>query len=386
MLQAHAASFVRLIPAARHSSASVPSRLPRSSRSYGRFCEIPDKYAHCCHRASCADFARWPVSQYLVVALVLLPAVVGQYSAIVCSEASQHTCGLTSSGGVRCWGWNSYGQLGNGSAGGQLNSPPTTDVLVNARAITTGFQHTCAVTVSGGVRCWGWNGDGELGNGGTTQLNSPPGTDVLTNVSSISAGAYSTCALMAWGGVRCWGSNMWGQLGNGGTTQLNSPSATDALSNVSAIACGWAQTCAVMTWAGLRCWGGNNFGELGTGNTAQLTSPPGSDTLANVSAVATGHQFTCALMTWGGVKCWGDNLGGQLGNGNLSVSALYSPPAADILTNVSAIACGEYHTCALMSWGGVRCWGSNNYGQLGIGVANSTLLSWHLPQQMFSLM
>ncbi len=140
-------------------------------------------------------------------------AIVGVRSV---SAGDAHTCVLTDAGGVRCWGHNIDGELGTGKYD-PVVAPPLTDVLTGAKAVIAGFNFTCAVTISGGVRCWGYNSDGQLGD--DTELNvdrlSPPGFDVLAGANALAVGWGHACALMVSGGVRCWGANADGQLGDG---------------------------------------------------------------------------------------------------------------------------------------------------------------------------
>ena len=234
--------------------------------------------------------------------------------------------------GVRCWGYNFYGQLGDGTTT-DLHNPPSSDVLAGVSQIAAGYGHTCALmSGSGGVRCWGYNSNGQLGDGTTTDLHSPPSSDVLAGVSQIAAGSYHTCALMmSTSGVRCWGYNSNGQLGDGTTTSLYSPPGSDVLTGVSQIAAGSSHTCTLMRGTGgVRCWGFNNFGQLGDGTTTNVHSPPSNGILTGGSQITTGQFYTCALIgSTGGVRCWGYNYYGQLGDG--TTADLHSPPSSDLL-------------------------------------------------------
>jgi len=136
--------------------------------------------------------------------------------------------------------------------------------------------------------------------------STPPSSDVLTDVQAIAAGEYHTCALTQTGGVRCWGDNQYGQLGDGSTVNSSTPPSSDVLTGVQAIATGEINTCALMQTGGIRCWG-YNFD----------LSPPTNDALTGVKAIAAGFNHTCALMQTGGVRCWGDDVYGQLGDGGL---------------------------------------------------------------------
>jgi alpha-tubulin suppressor-like RCC1 family protein len=293
-----------------------------------------------------------------------------------------HTCALTMSGGVRCWGANDRGQLGDGLGVGRA-VPPSTDVLTGVRAIAAGSAHTCALMTTGGLRCWGSNDLGQLGDGTTTDRDTPPSTDVLTGVQAMAAGSTAkmgyTCALMVSGGVRCWGSNYGGQLGDGTNQGRSSPPDSDVLTRVFAIAAnrgdnssllgGVPFACALTVEGGVRCWGNNDYGQLGDGTLASRLTPPAVDVLSGVQAIAIGSTHTCALTIAGGVRCWGCGAAGEMGDGTITWERT-TPPFNDAIDSVAAITAGAQHTCALLSNGGVRCWGSNMYGVLGLGYTS----------------
>ena len=197
---------------------------------------------------------------------------------------------------------------------GTISCPGPAGIAV--KSIATGGAYTCAVLITGGVRCWGRNNTGELGDGTWTDRAMPPTTDVLDDVQAI-ATAFGTefahtCALTTNGGVRCWGNNEHGQLGDGTQISRSTPPATDVLTGVQAIGVGVEHTCALMTTGGVRCWGWNFDGQLGDGTTTDRSTPPTTDVLSDVQAIAVGGEHTCALMTTGGVRCWGWNSAGQL--------------------------------------------------------------------------
>jgi alpha-tubulin suppressor-like RCC1 family protein len=222
------------------------------------------------------------------------------------------------------------------------------------RGIAAGGDDTCALMTTGGVRCWGANWDGQVGDGTKEDRLLPPTADILSGVQAIAPGGGTTCALMTTGGVRCWGNQL---TENGYSTARPTPPGTDMLSGVKAIAMS-GHTCVLMTTGGVRCWGTNWDGQLGNGTrtaSPTWTPPTTTDVLDGVQAIATAEFHTCALMTTGGVRCWGRGDVGQLGDG--TGTNLWTPPSSDILSGVQAIAASGQNTCALMTTGGVQCWG-----------------------------
>jgi len=300
--------------------------------------------------------------------------------AAVLATGWAHTCALSTTGGVKCWGSNEYGQLGDGTSGDGASKPTPVDVVglgSGMAAIAVGLWHTCALSTAGGVKCWGYNELGQLGDGSTGDKTTPRSVVGLgSGVAAITAGYLHTCALTAAGAVKCWGYNRSGQLGDGTSGDgASKPTPVDVVgldSGVVAITAGSRHTCALSTAGGVKCWGQNSFSQLGDGSTTDYTTPVDVVGLGSgVVAIAAGGAHTCVLSTAGGVKCWGWGWDGQLGDGSSGSGGIKSTPV-DVVglgSGVAAITAGDLHTCALSTTGGVKCWGSNRYGQLGNGTA-----------------
>jgi alpha-tubulin suppressor-like RCC1 family protein len=300
-------------------------------------------------------------------------AVVGLTRGVVALAAGgHHTCALTSAGRVKCWGLNDGGQLGNGTTNDSSTPVDVRGLANRATAIAAGAGWACALTRGGGVKCWGWNAYGQLGNkGGDGAINVHRPVNVsglASGVIAISASALHICALTSTGHVECWGSTS-------AKSDSNVPVDVSGLrSGATAITAGGLHACAITGPGAVECWGYNDEGELGDGSSKSYShNPVEVSTLTNgITALAAGSTYdflpshTCVITGAGGARCWGPNGNGQLGNNSTADSA-QPVEVAGLAVGLSGIAVGGLHTCAITKAERLKCWGSNSNGQLGNG-------------------
>jgi len=293
---------------------------------------------------------------------------------IAVAAGGNHTAALLADGTLKAWGYNNYGQLGNGT-----NSSSATPVAVSSlgglvTAIAAGGSHTMALLADGTLKCWGYNNAGQLGNGTTTSSSSPVVVTGLAGVvAAIAAGTSHSIAQMADGTAKAWGLNTNGQLGIGTTANKSTPVTVSSFGGqLVTIKAGAYHSVALLTDGTVKAWGNNSLYQLGNGTTANSTTPltvPGLQGAA--VALAAGGNHSIQLLADGTVRAWGDNTQGQLGNGSRSANPW--PVTGINLGNVAiAIAAGDAHSLTILSDGTLKSWGYNIFGQLGNGTTASS--------------
>ncbi len=312
----------------------------------------------------------------------------------------RHTCAVLATGGVRCWGMGLDGRLGYGNeeSVGIIVSPASAgDVDVGGAAVSvgTGTSHTCALLETGGVRCWGWGVDGRLGYGNTESIGddespaSAGDVDLGGVAIQLEVSDNHACALLEGGTVRCWGEGFSGVLGQGtpGNVGDNEVPADvppiDMGGVVTKVVAGGIHNCALLDTGNVRCWGSGSNGALGSGSSETIgdnETPADAgdvDIGESVVDITAGRRHTCVRLETGAVRCWGRGGYGRLGYGNTDDvgGTVFSPVAeasdVDVGGVATQITAGEFHTCAIVDDGRVRCWGRSDFGQLGYGNTES---------------
>lgn len=294
------------------------------------------------------------------------------------SAGDRHTCGIRTSGRLYCWGSDEFGQLGDG--GTDTSQPTPVEVAGGGKwvQVSTGYLHTCAVRSTGALYCWGVDSSGQLGDGSasTTPVGAPQlVAGAVTDWRSVSAGESHTCALRKVGRLYCWGTDLNGQLGTGAARQDRAVPTQIAgrRTDWKQLSAGPHHTCALRTAGRAFCWGFNGGGQLGTGSTTGISGTPtevaGGRT--DWAALEAGSSHTCALRTSGRLFCWGDDSFGQLGDGAAGGTRGRPGQVIGGARDWARVAAGGLHTCAVKTSGRTYCWGIDFYGELGDGEPRS---------------
>ncbi len=370
------------------------------------------------------------------------------------TAGSDFNCAVLVSGKVKCWGSNGAGQLGtrrDGSAVGDNEVPGFIDYaggLEKIIDIAAGDAHVCA-KMPEGIKCWGANSAGQLGNGNRTQVRYSDlatfvdtglepssmalssdrtciakglevkswgdgrfgvlgngninniGDDELPSIVpslkfqssvSISVGSNHVCSWRAKdenkpGWVKCWGYGLRGQLGYGNKETVGDDETLDSLTAISGVEdfvkvyLGADHSCSVMADGRIKCWGSGSAGKLGYGSQIDIGDDETLDSVNSISVgdrvtkLALGSEHSCALLENLRVKCWGSGAGGATGSGSTQTlgdnETIANLPYVDVGDLVVNIVAGSRHTCAKTVKDEVRCWGASNSGQLGYGNLES---------------
>jgi len=288
----------------------------------------------------------------------------GISGAVSLTVGSYHTCAVLSDGSVKCWGLEMAGQLGTGTNSSDSSVPVNVPGISGAVQVSGGGFTSCVVLLTGNIKCWGENSYGQLGNGTSNNISySPTSVQNISNAASVHVGNDDACALLATGNIKCWGANRSGQLGNGSTSDSSIPVAVSGIDNAMLLATGGGHSCALLDTGKLKCWGDNSYGQLGDGSTTNALTPVEVSGLAGIVDISL-STHSCVVLSSGSVMCWGSNEFGQLGNGTTTNSL--TPIAVIGISNAVSVAAGYDHTCAVLSDSSIKCWERSRKGSLAM--------------------
>jgi alpha-tubulin suppressor-like RCC1 family protein len=305
----------------------------------------------------------------------IVPALIQGFSAWrQLASGSEHSCGLDAAGRVYCWGGNSRGQLGQGDRTTR-RAPALVELPEPATSVATKFNHTCALLVDASLYCWGQNDEGQLGqadqppSGDTTALD---GLDPMRVGSatwrSVDTGQGHSCAISLDGGLWCWGRNSEHELGADPRNQVREPLQVTTNGPWRNIATGQNHNCGTMQDLTLWCWGNDtgsstSDGPLGIPLASQLSEPTQVGAAANWVFVRTNTFHSCAINQDAELWCWGRNIEGQLGTADVDNRSI----PTRITSDIASVSVGRFTTCVVEQIGVVACTGANDVGQLGTG-------------------
>ncbi|MDK2899024.1 MAG: hypothetical protein PWQ10_211 [Patescibacteria group bacterium] len=365
---------------------------------YSHTCAIASNdQAYCWGRNNYGQFGNNSTADSSVPIAVAVSGVLSGLTVKSIIAGTQSTCAIASNDQAYCWGYNTYGQLGdNSTTNSSVPVAVTTSGVLSGltiKSIDTGDGHTCAIASNNQAYCWGIGNAGQLGINSLANSYVPVAVNdgVMNSISTstITAGtAYNTCAIASNNQAYCWGHNNYGQLGNNSTIDSSIPVVVDTSGvlsglTVKSISVGYGHACAIASNNQAYCWGRNTYGQLGNNSTTNSSVPIAVTTSGvlsglTIKSISAGSNYTCAIASNDQAYCWGYNAQGQLGNNSTTNSSV---PVAVTTTGVlsgltiKSISTGGTHTCAIASNDQAYCWGSNNYGQLG----NDTTIDSSIP-------
>ncbi|KAL4856511.1 Ultraviolet-B receptor 8 [Chlorella vulgaris] len=297
-------------------------------------------------------------------------AVSGGHTFADIAAGNTHTCGVLANGSALCWGYGGDGQIGNADNSESTVAPAAVAGNFAFSSIHSGSsaKYTCGILTNGSALCWGVGDSGQLGDGAAASSNIPVGVSGNYLFSQLATGSNHACGVLTNGTALCWGDGTQGQLGNGAYTTSSTPCAVSGGYTFAQIAAGGFHSCGILTNGSALCWGSGSSGRLGNGASTSSSTPKAVSGGYTFSWIAAGNAHTCGILVNGSAMCWGLGSKGQLGQ-NATTSS-NTPVAVKGDGTFSRIAGGgASYSCGVLVNGSAQCWGDNSFGQLG---SNST--------------
>ena len=282
-------------------------------------------------------------------------------------------CELTTASAAYCWGYNAFGQVGDGTTTDRAVPTAVLGGLAFTSLAEGSADHACGLTSGGAAYCWGFNGYGQLGDGSTTNRTAPVAVSGGLTFTQLAVSVNATCGRTSGGALYCWGSSGYGLYGDGvqGTVHLTPTAVAAGGTTFSSVALGQNHACAVATSGTAYCWGLGTFGELGDGSVATRSTPAAVPDGRTYLSLSVGDSHSCGVTNAGLGFCWGYGGAGGIGDGSASTLVPSPSAVAGGLTFTSISASGSSDTCGRTSTGQVYCWGDNSSGQVGDGTTTS---------------
>jgi alpha-tubulin suppressor-like RCC1 family protein len=281
------------------------------------------------------------------------------YSKVATRHDSNDNCAITTTGDLKCWGVNNYGEFSNGVAmSATLSVPTSVDPGVQYSEVSIMSHALCGITTAGELRCAGTNGYGQLGNGTTSAIVGMTTIDAGTTYKYVERGMYTTCGLTTANTIKCWGHNASGSIGNGTTTNSSLPVEIDSgvtYKKISFMGTG----CGITSTDTLRCWGSNFYRLVGNNSSSDALSPVTIDGGATYKDISLSDANTCGVKVDGTLRCWGDPaVWGVTSPYETGGSTLFAIPfTADSGVTYTSVEVGPYIICGTTSGGIMKCSG-----------------------------
>ncbi len=318
--------------------------------------------------ASDRDATQWrdgavePDAAVALDAAIDVDAAIAPDSPLDLESGGNHTCVVLADRSVRCWGFNSAGQIGYQNFASHASGVPP-NAVDSVVQLALGSFHSCARAASGTVTCWGQATSGQHGNGTLNEGPAATRVQAIDDAIDLWAGTSLTCARRPSGAISCWGPQSPGRDLTPQPNVIDVPELRGAVE----LAIGDGHGCARWSSGGVRCWGQRFYGQLGDGSSGELSiqaDPVDVSDITDAVEVGAGNGFSCARLATGRVKCWGRNHFGQVGNG-MSGDTHLAPAFVEGAEDAVELAVGRGQSCVRLSDGRVRCWGNNESGQAG---------------------